>query len=50
MSDLKVPKKVTHQLLDLTEDKEISEVEMQALLKKIFPKEKKGKITRNNFV
>ena len=36
MSDFKVSKKVTDQLLDLTEDKEISEAEMQALLKKSF--------------
>ena len=36
MSDFNVAKKVTDQLLNLTEDKEISEVEMQVLLKKIF--------------
>ena len=38
--DFKVSKKVTNQLRDLTEDKEISEFEMQLLLKKVF---KKGK-------
>ena len=50
MSDLKVPKKVTAQLLDLTEDKEISEAEMQALLKKVFPKEKNGKTTKTRIM
>jgi len=45
MSDFKVAKKVTDQLLSLTEDKEISEAEMQALLKKVF-KNGKGKNTK----
>ena len=40
MSDFNVAKKVTDQLLNLTEDKEICEAEMQALLKQLF---KKGK-------
>lgn len=40
MSDFKVSKKVTNQLFNLTEDKEISEAEMQALLEKIFEKGK----------
>ena len=43
MSDFKVANKVTDQLLNLTEDKEISEVEMQAVLKKVFPDDTKGK-------
>ncbi len=43
MADFKVSKKVTEQLLNLTEDKEISEAEMQLLLQKIF---KKGKNTK----
>ncbi len=42
MSDFKVSNKVTDQLLNLTEDKEISEAEMQVLLEKIFPDDKKG--------
>jgi len=42
MSDFKVPKRVTDQLLNLTDDKEISEAQMQALLKKVF-KNGKGK-------
>jgi hypothetical protein len=45
MSDFKVAKKVTHQLLNLTEDKGISEAEMQALLEKVF-KKGKGKNTK----
>ena len=47
MSDFKVAKKVTDQLLNLTEDKEISEAEMQALLKKVFKDETKGKKHQN---
>ena len=45
MADFKVSKKVTDQLLDLTEDKEISETEMQLLLEKVF-KKGKGKNTK----
>ena len=45
MADFKVSKKVTHQLRDLTEDKEISEAEMQLLLEKII-KKGKGKNTK----
>ncbi|MDX2512070.1 MAG: transposase, partial [Desulfobacterales bacterium] len=45
MSDFKVAKKVTDQLLNLTEDKEISETEMQLLLEKVF-KKGKGKNTK----
>jgi len=50
MSDFKVAKKVTDQLLNLTEDKEISEAEMQALLKKVFPDDKKGKNTKTRIM
>ena len=50
MSDLKVPKKVTNKLLGLTEDKEISETEMQALLKKVFEDDKKGKNTKTRIM
>ena len=50
MSDLKVPKKVSDKLLGLTEDKEISEAEMQALLKKVFPDDKKGKNTKTRIM
>ncbi|MBL0717059.1 MAG: transposase [Desulfosarcina sp.] len=46
MSDFKVAKKVTDQLLNLTEDKEISEAEMQAVLKKVFEDDTKGKNTK----
>ena len=49
MSDFKVAKKVTDQLLNLTEDKEISESEMQALLKKVF-KNGKGKNTKTRIM
>jgi len=50
MSDLKVSNKVTDQLLDLTEDKEIFETEMQAILKKVFPDDTKGKNTRTRIM
>ena len=45
MADFKVSKKVTNQLRDLTEDKEISEAEMKLLLEKVF-KKGKGKSTK----
>ena len=45
MADFKVSEKVTEQLLNLTEDKEISEAEMQRLLQKVF-KKGKGKNTK----
>jgi len=50
MSDFKVSKKVTDQLLKLTEDKEISEAEMQALLKKVFNPDGKGKNTKTRIM
>ena len=50
LSDLKVSKKVIDQLLDLTDEREISEAEMQQLLKKIFPDAKKGKNTRTRIM
>ncbi len=50
LSDLKVPRKVIDQLLDLTEEREISEAEMQKLLKIIFPDAKKGKNTRTRIM
>ena len=49
MSDFKVAKKVTDQLLNLTEDKEISEAEIQALLEKVF-KNGKGKNTKTRIM
>ena len=49
MSDFKVAKKVTNQLLNLTEDKEISEAEIQALLEKVF-KNGKGKNTKTRIM
>jgi len=45
MADFRISKKVTDQLQDLTEDKEISETGMQLLLEKIF-KKGKGKNTK----
>ncbi|MBW2708155.1 MAG: hypothetical protein JRD04_02560 [Deltaproteobacteria bacterium] len=45
MSDFNVAKKVTNQLLTLTEDKETSEAEMQLLLERVF-KKGKGKNTK----
>jgi len=45
MADFNISKKVTDQLRDLTENKEISETEMQLLLEKIF-KKGKGKNTK----
>lgn len=50
LSDLKVSKKVIDQLLDLTDEREISEVEMQKLLKMIFPDVQKGKNTRTRIM
>ena len=50
LSDLKVSKKVIDQLLDLTDEREISEAEMQELLKKIFPDAQKGKNTRTRIM
>jgi len=49
MSDFNVSRKVTDQLLNLTEDKEISEAEMQALLKKVF-KNGKGENTKTRIM
>ncbi|MEA1960216.1 MAG: hypothetical protein U9N81_02810 [Bacillota bacterium] len=49
MSDFNVSKKVRKQLLDLTEDKEISEAEMQALLQQVF-KKGKGKNTKTRIM
>jgi len=49
MSDFKVPKRVTDQLLNLTDDKEISEAQIQALLKKVF-KNGKGKNTKTRIM
>ena len=50
LSELKVPKKVIDQLLPLTDEREISEAEMQKLLKKIIPDAKKGKNTRTRIM
>ena len=41
---------MTDQLLNLTEDKEISEAEIQALLKKVFKDETKGKNTKTRIM
>ncbi|MBC8390998.1 MAG: transposase [Deltaproteobacteria bacterium] len=49
MSDFKVAKKVTNQLLNLTEDKEISDAEMQSLLEKVF-KKGEGKNTKTRIM
>ena len=50
LSDFNVAKKVTDQLLNLTEDKEICEAEMQVLLKKVFKDETKGKNTKTRIM
>ena len=44
--NFKVSKKITNQIFDLTDEKEISESEMQKLLNIIFPNAKKGKNTK----
>lgn len=49
MKDFNVAKKVRNQFLDLTEDKEFSEAEMQALLTKVF-KNGKGKNTKTRIM
>ena len=49
MADFKVSKKITDQLQDLTEDKEISETQMQLLLEKVF-KKGKGKNTKTRIM
>ena len=49
MADFKLSKKITDQLRDLTEDKEISEAEMQLLLEKVF-KKGKGKNTKTRIM
>ena len=50
LADLKVPKKVIKQIRDLTDEREISETEMQKLLKIIFSNAKKGKNTRTRIM
>ncbi len=50
MAEFKVAKKVTTQLLHLTEDKEISEAEMQKILAEVFPDDKKGKNTKTRIM
>ena len=50
LSDLKVSKKIINQIRDLTDEREISEAEMQELLKIIFPDAKKGKNTKTRIM
>ena len=50
LADLKISKKVIKQIRDLTDEREISETEMQELLKIIFPDAKKGKNTRTRIM
>jgi len=50
LSDLNVSKKVINQIRDLTDEREISEAEMQKLLKTIFPNPKKGKNTKTRII
>ncbi len=50
MANFKVAKKVTTQLLHLTEDKEISEAEMQKILAEVFPDDTKGKNTKTRIM
>jgi hypothetical protein len=49
MKDFNIAKKVRNQLSELTEDKEISEAEMQALLQKVF-ENGKGKNTKTRIM
>ena len=49
MAEFKLSKKITDQLRDLTEDKEISETQMQLLLEKVF-KKGKGKNTKTRIM
>ncbi|MBL0699914.1 MAG: hypothetical protein JJV92_03405 [Desulfosarcina sp.] len=50
LSELRVSKKIIDQISDLTDEKEISEAEMQELLKIIFPDAKKGKNIRTRIL
>ena len=50
LSDLKVSKKVINQIRNLTDEREISEAEMQKLLEIIFPNSKKGKNTKTRII
>ncbi len=50
LSDLKVSKKIINQIRELTDEREISEAQMQELLKKIFPDAKKGKNTKTRIM
>ncbi len=50
LSEFKISQKVIKQIRDLTDDREISEAEMQTLLKIIFPDVKKGKNTKTRIM
>ena len=50
LSDFNVSKKVVDQIIQSTNDMEMSEVEMQELLGKIFPDAKKGKNTKTRIM
>jgi hypothetical protein len=50
LSEFKISQKVIKQIRDLTDDREISEAEMQTLLEIIFPDAKKGKNTKTRIM
>ena len=50
LSELRVSKKIINQISDLTDEREISEAEMQELLNILFPDAKKGKNTKTRIL
>ena len=50
LSELKISKKIIDQISDLTDEREISEAEMQELLNILFPDVKKGKNTKTRIL
>ena len=50
LSELRVSKKIIDQISDLTDEREISETEMQELLNIFFPDAKKGKNTKTRIL
>jgi len=50
LSELRVSKKIIDQISDLTDEREISEAEMQELLNILFPDVKKGKNTKTRIL
>jgi len=50
LSDFNVSKKIISQIMELTDDREMSEAEMQELLSKLFTDKKKGKNTKTRIM